>query len=84
VLRSDRRSRREAPRKVTIIRRKPDQELADLVGCARETVAREIGNWRRNMHVSWDPRTMRLEVEALCRIIGNELLAADGRPRRKA
>jgi CRP-like cAMP-binding protein len=65
--------------KNTVIPRKHHQELADMAGCTRETVARELGRFRRKMWVSWDRRTMRFELETLRRIIRSELLVPDAR-----
>ena len=69
--------------KITIIPRKQHQELADMVGCARETVARELGKLKRKQYVSWDRHTMRFEVDALRGVIGAELLALDARQQQR-
>ena len=48
-----------------VIPRKKHQELADVIGCSRETVSRKLETLRRKKCVSWDEHTMRLDIERL-------------------
>jgi CRP-like cAMP-binding protein len=76
-----REGRREG--KITVIPRKQHQEVADMVGCTRETVSRELARLKRSMHVSWDRHTMRVDVDALRRAVRSELLAMDAREQQQ-
>jgi CRP-like cAMP-binding protein len=60
---------------VMIIPKKPDQELASMAGCARETATRALGKLKEKGLVSWDTRTMRLDVDGLQRNLRHELAA---------
>ena len=59
--------------KVVIIPKKKHEELAGMAGCTRETVSRALAALKRKKYVSWDARTMRLEVEGLQRYMRREL-----------
>ena len=61
-----------------VIPRKKHQELADMVGCSRETVSRTLETLRRKNYVSWDKTTMRLDIDGLQRYLRGEL-GAPGR-----
>jgi CRP/FNR family cyclic AMP-dependent transcriptional regulator len=52
-----------------VIPKKAHQELADMVGCSRETVTRALATLRKKRCVSWSGKTMRLEVEVLQRFV---------------
>lgn len=50
---------------IIVIPRKKHQELADVIGCSRETVSRKLETLRRKRCVSWDGNTMRLDIERI-------------------
>ena len=50
---------------IIVIPRKKHQELADVIGCSRETVSRKLETLRRKRCVSWDENTMRLDIERI-------------------
>lgn len=56
-----------------LIPKKAHQELADMVGCSRETVTRALGTLRKKRCVSWSGETMRLEVDALQRFVRGQI-----------
>jgi CRP-like cAMP-binding protein len=56
-----------------VIPRKKHQELAEMIGCSRETVSRKLDTLKRKKCVSWDKRTMRLDLEGLQRYLRGEL-----------
>jgi CRP/FNR family cyclic AMP-dependent transcriptional regulator len=56
-----------------VIPRKTHQELADMIGCSRETVSRKLEALKRKKCISWDRETIRLDVEALQRFVRMEL-----------
>jgi CRP-like cAMP-binding protein len=56
-----------------VIPRKTHQELADMIGCSRETVSRKLETLKRKKCISWDKQTIRLDVEALQRFVRIEL-----------
>jgi CRP/FNR family cyclic AMP-dependent transcriptional regulator len=58
---------------VMIIPKKPDQELASMAGCARETATRELRKLKEKGLAAWDARTMRLDVDGLQRHVRHEL-----------
>lgn len=47
--------------------KKAHQELAEMVGCSRETVTRALAMLKRRRCVSWSGKMMRLEIEPLQR-----------------
>lgn len=55
-----------------VIPRKKHQELADMVGCTRETVSRKLETLKRKRCVTWDKQVMRLEMDGLRRYLRNE------------
>jgi len=57
---------------MSIIPRKTHQELAEMIGCARETVSRKLDAFKRKKCVSWDKRTMRVDIEKLQRYLRSE------------
>lgn len=56
-----------------VIPRKKHQELAEMVGCSRETVSRKLEILKRKKYVSWDKHTMRLDIDGLQRYLRGEL-----------
>ena len=42
-------------------------DLAEMAGCTRETVSRALGTLKRKKYVTWDRRTMRLDVDSIQR-----------------
>lgn len=56
-----------------VIPKKPDQELASMAGCARETATRALGKLKEKGLVSWNARTMRLDVDGLQQYLRKEL-----------
>jgi len=56
----------------SVIPRKTHQELAEMIGCARETVSRKLDELKRKKCISWDKRTMRVDVEKLQRHVRSE------------
>jgi CRP/FNR family transcriptional regulator len=67
-------ARREGQRegKVMVVPNKPHQELAEMSGCTRETIARAIGTLKERGCVSGDRRMLRLDVDCLQRYISAE------------
>jgi CRP-like cAMP-binding protein len=68
-------ARREGTRRggtVTIPKR-PHQELAEMAGLSRETVTRSLGTLKRRKCVTWNDRTMAVDVEALQRVLRRDL-----------
>ena len=57
----------------SVIPRKKHQELAEMVGCSRETVSRKLEVLRRKKCVTWDKESMRVDVECLRRHVRREL-----------
>ena len=57
---------------VAVISRKTHQELAEMIGCARETVSRKLEALRRRKCLSWDKDTMRIDLEKLQRYLPEE------------
>lgn len=55
-----------------VIPRKRHQELADMIGCSRETVSRKLETLRRKKYVSWDKTAMRLDIQGLQRYVRME------------
>jgi CRP/FNR family cyclic AMP-dependent transcriptional regulator len=60
-----------------LIPRRKHQELAEMIGCSRETVSRKLETLRRRKCVSWDKTTMRLDIEALERCVRAEISAPE-------
>ena len=56
-----------------VIPRKKHQELAEMIGCSRETVSRKLDTLKRTKYVSGDKDTMRLDIEGLQRYLRSEL-----------
>jgi CRP/FNR family transcriptional regulator, cyclic AMP receptor protein len=56
-----------------VIPRKTHHELAEMVGCSRETVSRKLEALKRKKCVSWDKKTMRIDLESLQRHARTEL-----------
>jgi CRP-like cAMP-binding protein len=56
----------------SVIPRKTHQELAEMIGCARETVSRKLDTLKRKKCISWDKRTMRVDLEKLQRYLRSE------------
>jgi CRP/FNR family transcriptional regulator, cyclic AMP receptor protein len=63
-----------------VIPRKTHQELAEMCGCARETVSRKLDTFKRKKYISWDKRTMRVDLDKLQRYLRSE----QGPPSRSA
>jgi CRP/FNR family transcriptional regulator, cyclic AMP receptor protein len=57
---------------ISIIPRKTHQELAEMIGCARETVSRKLDTFKRKKCISWDKRTMRVDIDRLQRYLRTE------------
>lgn len=55
-----------------VIPRKKHQELAEMIGCARETVSRKLDTLKRKKCISWDKLTMRVDFEKLQRYVRSE------------
>jgi CRP-like cAMP-binding protein len=53
------------------------QELGEMAGCTRETVSRTLQTLRRRKLVTWDEKTMRLDIDGLQRFLTTELTAPD-------
>ena len=56
-----------------LIPQRAHHEIAEMVGCSRETVTRALATLKRKRCVSWSGKTMRLEIDALQRYIRSEL-----------
>jgi CRP-like cAMP-binding protein len=56
----------------SVIPRKTHQELAEMIGCARETVSRKLDTFKRKKCISWDKRTMRVDLEKLQRYLRSQ------------
>lgn len=48
-------------------------ELAEMVGCTRETVSRALRALKRRKYVAWDRSSMRLDVEGMQRYLATDL-----------
>lgn len=53
--------------------RRTHQELAEMIGCSRETVTRKLELLKRRKCVSWDAHSMRVDVAGLERHVRAEL-----------
>jgi CRP-like cAMP-binding protein len=58
-----------------VIPRKKHQELAEMVGCSRETVSRKLETLKRKRCVTWDKEVMRLDLDGLQRFVRSEVWA---------
>ena len=56
-----------------VIPRKAHHELAEMIGCSRETVSRALATLKRKRCLSWEADTMRIEVDSLQRYIRSDL-----------
>ena len=56
-----------------VIPRRKHQELADMVGCSRETVSRKLEDLTRKKCIAWDKDAIRLELDRLQRYLHSEL-----------
>ena len=56
-----------------LIPQRAHHEIAEMVGCSRETVTRALATLKRKRCVSWSGKTMRLEVETLQRYVRTNL-----------
>ena len=56
-----------------VIPRKKHQELAEMIGCSRETVSRKLETLKRKKCLSWNRETIRLDIEGLQRYLRVEL-----------
>ena len=56
-----------------LIPQRAHHEIAEMVGCSRETVTRALATLKRKRCVSWSGKTMRLEVETLQRYVRTDL-----------
>src|SRR5262245_30034020 len=63
---------------MSVIPRKTHQELAEMIGCARETVSRKLEMLKRKKCIWWDKRTMRVDIERLQRYLRSEPGASAG------
>ena len=61
-----------------VIPRKKHQELAEMIGCSRETVSRKLEALKRKKCLSWNKETMRLDIEGLQRYVRVELRGPGG------
>lgn len=68
-------ARREGRRKgsVIVIPRPPQQELAQMSGCQRETVSRAMGKLQQKKCITLSDDTISLDVEALQRVLRRDL-----------
>ena len=57
---------------IWVIPRKTHQELAETIGCARETVSRKLDELKRKKCVTWDKHMMRVDIEKLQRYLRTE------------
>ena len=73
-------ARREGRRQgaLVVISKPPHHELAEMAGCARETVTRALGVLKRKKGITWDDDTMAIDVEALQRVL-RQNFPLDGR-----
>ncbi len=62
----------EADGTTIVIPRKRHQELAEMIGCSRETVSRKLDALRRKKYVTWDKTAMRLDLQGLQRYVRGE------------
>ena len=60
-----------------VIPRLAHQELAEMTGCSRETVSRALTALKRKKYISWDDRTVRLDMTVLHKIGGRFESAAN-------
>lgn len=51
----------------------PHTELAEMAACTRETVNRALTAMKRKKYLSWDRQSMRLEADAMQRLLTTEL-----------
>src|SRR5687767_2815558 len=56
-----------------LIPQRAHHEIAEMVGCSRETVTRALATLKRKRCVSWSGKTMRLEIETLQRYVRTDL-----------
>ncbi len=56
---------------IAISPRPPHHELAEMTGCARETVSRSLVRLRRMKWVSWDRHSLRLHASVVSRYAGD-------------
>ncbi len=61
-----------------VIPRKKHQELAEMVGCSRETVSRKLEMLKSKKCVTWDRQVMRLDVDSLRRYLRSDLDVSGG------
>jgi CRP-like cAMP-binding protein len=68
-------ARHEGKREGTtvVIPRKKHHELAEMVGCSRETVSRKLETLKERECITWDKEVMRLNMDKLQRYLHNEL-----------
>lgn len=66
--------------RIVIIPKKRHEDLARMAGCRRETVTRGLARLKRKKYVSWDARTMRLDVDGLQRMVRTGLIAGTREP----
>ena len=57
----------ESDGRLVAIPRRTHQDLAEMIGCSRETVSRKLELLKRHKCVSWDRRTMKLDLAGLGR-----------------
>jgi CRP/FNR family cyclic AMP-dependent transcriptional regulator len=71
-------ARREGTRRgaVVVISKPPHHELAEMAGCARETVTRALGTLKRKKGITWDDDTIAIDVEALQRVLRRDFQIA--------
>jgi CRP-like cAMP-binding protein len=75
-------ARREGTRRgaAIVIPKPPHHELAEMTGCARETVTRALATLKRKKGVTWDDDTISIDVEALQRVLRRDLPSMSDRP----
>jgi len=57
-------------------------ELAEMAACTRETVNRALMTMKRKKFLTWDRQTMRLDVDAMQRLLTTELSVPAGERRQ--
>ena len=63
------------------IPRRTHQDLAEMIGCSRETVSRKLELLKRRKCVSWDSKTMRLDMAGLGRHAKADMEVGAGTPK---
>jgi CRP-like cAMP-binding protein len=56
-----------------VIPKTPHSELAEMAGCTRETVSRALTTLKRKKCLTWDSRSIRLDIDNMQRYLTTEL-----------